>query len=137
MESAIRIPTAIDDIGVSADLRANLVCTSLAIPAPSSTMGLTRINWVLRQLKACSPDTRLDIRYERISGLRSGLLVDIRKNPTAYLREDGRRPRSFTVVVTTKMGFKKARGQGSFIDSVSDAVNGFYTDIVKGMKPPD
>ena len=64
------------------------------------------------------------------------MLADIRKNPSAYLREDGRRPRSFTVAVNTRMGFKRGRGQGSFIDSVSDAVNGFYTDVVRGLKPP-
>jgi hypothetical protein len=68
--------------------------------------------------------------------VRSGLLDDIRKNPGAYLREDGHRPRSFTVAVNTRMGFKRGRGQGSFIDSVSDAVNSFYTDVVRGFKPP-
>ena len=136
LEAEIRVPAAIDDIGVTADLRANLVCTSLAIPAPTSTRGSTRISWVLRQLEACPPDTRLEIRYERATRVRPGLLADIRKNPEAYLREDGRRPRSFTVVVNTKMGFKRGRGQGSFIDSVSDAVNSFYTDVVRGLKPP-
>ena len=136
LEAAIRVPSAIDRIEVTADLRASLVTTTVAVEAPKFNLGVRRLNWIVRQLDACPPDTRLDIRYERASRVRSGMLEDVRKTPDAYLREDGHRPRSFAVAVNTKMGFKRGRGQGSFIDSVLDAVNSFYTDVVGGLKPP-
>ena len=33
------------------------------------------------------------------------------------------------------LGVKRGRGAGSFIDTVSDEINSFYTDLVQKLKP--
>jgi hypothetical protein len=136
LQAVIHVPSRIDRITVVADLRANIISTAVTIPTPAFKLAKQRIEWVLRQLSACADDTRLDIFYQRSSRVRSGLLDDVRRRPEDYVRSGGPLPRAIQVAVTTKMGFKRGRGSGAFIDSVADAINAFYTDLVSRLKPP-
>jgi hypothetical protein len=40
----------------------------------------------------------------------------------------------FRVAVSTPMGAKRGRGRGSFIDSVAEAINSFYGEVMQNLK---
>jgi hypothetical protein len=42
--------------------------------------------------------------------------------------------RSFRIALTSPPGSKRGRGKGTFIDSVLDAVDGFYGDVMQYLK---
>ena len=46
----------------------------------------------------------------------------------------GREPRSFVVAQTSRIGTKRRRGAGSFIDGVADVVNAFYVDVLRALR---
>ncbi len=60
MPGAIRIPNAISDIAIKADLRAQQIVASVSLDAPREGRTTTRIHWLLRQLKSSSSEIRLD-----------------------------------------------------------------------------
>jgi hypothetical protein len=49
--------------------------------------------------------------------------------------ESAKELRAFRVALTVPMGTKRARGRGSFIDSVLEAVDGLYEHVVQNVKP--
>jgi hypothetical protein len=51
LTAAIRVPDAIGPLTVEADLRARRVVTSVSVDAPADGRPVTRVNWLVRQLK--------------------------------------------------------------------------------------
>jgi hypothetical protein len=43
--------------------------------------------------------------------------------------------RSFRVALGSPLGSKRGRGRGSFIDSVLDAIDDFYEQVIQNLKP--
>jgi hypothetical protein len=64
----------------------------------------------------------------------AALLKDVRENPAALLADPKKELRAFRVALTVPVGSKRGRGRGSFIDSVVDALNTFYPDVVQHLK---
>ena len=56
----LRIPNAVSTLKVAADLRASKVTCSFDIDAPREGRPITRINWLLRQLKTAPDTTRVE-----------------------------------------------------------------------------
>ena len=139
MSGAIRIPSTVGDTALKADLRAQQVVASVSIDAPRTGKATTRINWLLRQLKSAPPDIRLESWGLRSRSSMSELLGNVRSTPSLLVPIDNRELVSFTVSLVRPMGQKRAAGQGSFIDSVLDAMDDFYGEVVqhlRGWQPP-
>lgn len=135
LDGAIRIPSTVGPLAVSIDLRAGTITCHVDIDAPREGRPTTRVNWLLRQLKA-APD---GVRVEAFSAHSRGpgtaeLLRDIRETPAMLVSDPARELRSFRVALTSPMGTKRGRGRGSFIDSVLTAIDTFYAEVMQNLK---
>ena len=134
MPGAIRIPNTIGNITLNADIRARQIVASISLDSPTSGRSKKRINWLLRQLKATSPNVRLDSWGLRSRSSMSDLLENVRKKPSLLIPTDNRDIVAFTVSINRPMGDKRARGKNSFIDSVLNTLDDFYGDVVQHLK---
>jgi len=134
MSGTIRIPNTVSHIILTADLRAQQVVTSVLLNAPKTGRALTRINWLLRQLKSTSPDVRLDCWGIRSRSSMSDLLGNVRKNQTLLVPVDNREIGSFMVSMSRPMGLKRSSGKRSFVDSVLTTLDDFYGDVVQHLR---
>lgn len=135
LSGAIRIPNTVAPIHLTADLRAGRVTCHLDIDAPKEGRATTRVNWLLRQMKAAPDDLRVEAFAANSRGAGAAeLLGAVRETPTALITDPKRELRSFRIAMTAPMGTKRGRGRGSFIDSVLDMVDAFYGDVVQHLK---
>lgn len=134
MSGAIRIPNAVGDIALRADLRAQQIVLSVSIDAPKIGRSTTRINWLLRQLKSAPPDVRLDSWGKHSRSSMSDLLANVRNNQSLLIPNDNRDIISFTVSLIRPMGPKRSAGKNSFIDSVLDTLDDFYANVVQFLR---
>ena len=120
---------------MTADLRAGTVTCHIDIDAPREGRPTTRVNWLIRQLKAAPDGVRIESRaaHERGPGA-ADLLKNVRENPGLLVADPSRELRSFRVALTASMGTKRGRGRGCFIDSVLSAIDAFYADVVQNLK---
>lgn len=132
----IRIPGAIAPLTVTADLRAQRINCSLKIDAPKTGRPLTRVNWIVRQLGDAPDSLRIDTYASSArSAARSELLRDVRQDPNLLVDDHKREIRSFQLVHSAPMGAKRGQGRGSFITSVLNALDDFYTGTAEKLKP--
>ena len=134
MPGVIRIPNTVGDIALKADLRAQQIVLSVSIDAPKTGRTMTRINWLLRQLKSTSADVRLDSWGMRARSSMSDLLGNVRNNQSLLIPVDNRELVSFAVSLIRPMGLKRSVGNRSFIDSVLDTLDVFYGEVVQHLR---
>lgn len=135
LSGSLRIPGAIADIEVIADLRTSVVTCQVEVDAPQTGRATTRVNWLVRQLKEAPGSLRLEafVWNQRGQGA-AELLAAVREDPALLVLDPAREFKSFRVGQSTQMGAKRGRGRGSFIDSVLDSVDTFYEEIVQNLK---
>jgi hypothetical protein len=63
------------------------------------------------------------------------LLRRVRQDPAALVGDPSRELRAFRVAQFTTAGTKRGAGRGSFIDSVLDAIDAFYEQVIQNLKP--
>ena len=131
----IRIPHAVGPLIVTADLRANRVTCHVDLDAPREGRPTTRVNWLIRQLRAAPDTTRTEafILHGRGAGT-ADLLRTVRDNPTVLIPDPAKELRSFRIALTSPLGTKRGRGRGSFIDSIRTAVDTFYGEVLQDLK---
>lgn len=135
LTGAIRIPNTVAPINLIADLRAGRITCYVDIDAPKDGRATTRVNWLIRQLKAAPDSARVEAFVANARGDGAAeLLSTVRENPTAILTDPKKELRSFRIAMSVPMGTKRGRGRGSFIDSVLDLVDAFYGDVVQHLK---
>lgn len=135
LEGAIRIPKTAGLLVVTADLRANRVTCHVDIDAPREGRPATRVNWLIRQLRAAPDGLRVEAFAMHARGAGTAeLLKAIRENPAILVADPTKELRTFRVAFSTPMGAKRGRGRGSFIDSVADAINSFYSEVMQHLK---
>jgi hypothetical protein len=112
LAGGVRIPDAIAPITVEADLRAGKIICSVDIEAPREGRQLTRVNWLIRQLKDSPDDVRVDafVAHGRGSST-SELLRDVRLDPAKLTPDAKKELRSFRVARSTRMGSKRGEGR--------------------------
>jgi hypothetical protein len=136
LSGRLRIPDAISDIRVAANLANRLVESSIDVKAPSEGTPRSRITWLLRQLKDAPDNARIDVRFERRSNTQSNTLTALREDPNNGLLEDKKvNPREFNIALPAEMGIKKGNLQGSFVESVQTNLQTFYREVVQVLKP--
>lgn len=135
LEGAIRIPHTVGPLVVTADLRASRLTCHVDLEAPREGRPVTRVNWLVRQLKNAPDSVRVEaFTMHSRGGSVAELLGPVRADPAILLRDPKREPRAFRVALSAPMGAKRARGRGGFIDSVLDLVDGFYTEVMQNLK---
>jgi hypothetical protein len=135
LTGSIRIPHAVGPIFVTADLRAGQVICHVDIDAPKEGRSATRVKWLLRQMPEASDGMRVEAFAMHTRGAGAAeLLRDVRDNPLLLVSDPTKELRSFRVAMSKPMGSKRGRGRGAFIDSVNDAINAFYGDVVQNLK---
>jgi len=130
----LRIPNAISNLRVTADLRASRITCSFDVDAPREGKPTTRVNWLLRQLKAAPDLTRVEAFTARSRVATAELLRDVREAPAKLIADPTKEIRSFTVARTFPLGTKRGTGRGGFIDSVLDAVETTYEEVGQVLK---
>lgn len=135
LTGSIRIPDTVGPLVITADLRSSKVTCHVDVDAPKEGRPTTRVNWLVRQLKAAPDSARVEsfVAHGRGSAM-AELLGAIRENPAALVDDSGKEIRTFRIATTATMGTKRGRGRGSFIDSVLGAVDGFYVDILGSLR---
>ncbi|NTW41007.1 MAG: hypothetical protein HGA44_14210, partial [Cellulomonadaceae bacterium] len=135
LAGAIKIPSTVGDITVTADIRAGTVTCHVEVEAPREGRPTTRVNWLLRQLKNAPDTLRIEAHAAHARGAGAAeLLRVVRDNPAALVADPTKELRSFQVAMSAPMGTKRGRGRGSFIDSVMALVDAFYGDVLQQLK---
>lgn len=136
LEGSLRIPNAVGPITLTADLRAGRIAASVDIDAPREGKQQTRVNWLVRQLKAGPDSLRVDCFALHARGAStSELLSTVRENPAVLVDDPKKEIRTFRLILGTPMGTKRGQGRGSFLTSVLQLLDTFYESVVQGIKP--
>jgi hypothetical protein len=136
LSASLRVPDAVAPVGITADLRARQLTTSVTLDAPREGRPSVRINWLLRQLAAAPPSVRLTVSFASARETTSLLLGEAREYPQRLLSptDPKREPRTFEVAITGPLGIKGGKGQGSFVRETRRQIIEFYGDIVQNLK---
>jgi hypothetical protein len=136
LQGAVRVPGAVAPIKITADLRAGLIHCAVTVPAPREGRPTTRVNWLVRQLKAAPGQLCIQpsAAWQRGRG-QARTLEEARKDPRALVEDPAHEMRSFTVSLSSNAGTARGQGRGSFVDSVLAAVDKFYGEVVQHIKP--
>jgi hypothetical protein len=135
LSGAIRVPNAVAPLHVTLDLRAGTVTCHVDIDAPRDGRPTTRVNWLVRQLKAAPESMRLEAfaAYARGGGT-AELLRDVRENPAVLLDDSGKEIRTFRLALVSPLGPKRGRGRGGAVDSVLDSIDTFYGTVLSDLR---
>jgi hypothetical protein len=136
LQGAVRVPGAVAPIKVTADLRAGLIHCAVTVPAPREGRSVTRVNWLVRQLKSAPKHLCIQptTAWQRGRGP-ARTLEEARTDPKSLVEDPAHELRSFTLSFSCEAGPARGQGRGSFVDSVLAAVHKFYTEVVQHIKP--
>lgn len=135
LAGAIRIPGAVGQLVITADLRASRVTCHVDIDAPKVGRPTTRVNWLVRQLKNAPDPTRVECFNAHARGSSAAeLLGTVRENPASLIPDATRDIRTFRVATSTALGAKRGRGRSTFIDSMLAATDVFYAEVLQNLK---
>ena len=136
MTGSIHVPGAAADLYMDVDLAAGVLHCGFNLPAPKEGRNSSRLNWLLRQIKGAPEGTFVSWSYKHSrtneAPLRISDLLD--KNFEFEISKD-REISEFRVETIAKMGTKRSKGSGSFIDSVVDLFELVYGEVLQGTKP--
>jgi hypothetical protein len=136
MTGGIRIPGAVGALHVTADLRAGQIICHVDIDAPKTGRQATRVNWLVRQLKDAPDSTRIEAFAMHARGAGTAeLLRRIRLDSMVLVSDPNKDLRAFQVAQSSLAGSKRGTGRGAFIDSLLDAIDAFYEQVIQNLKP--
>jgi hypothetical protein len=136
LQATIRVPDAISDLQIRADLKSRQTSLSVDIAAPSEGRPKPRINWLLRQLSETWADLRIEVWYPHARETVAATLEQARERPEILLfsADPTREPRSFVLTLSRPMGQKRGRVEGSFVRETREQAVMFYRDLVQNLK---
>ena len=85
LQATIRVPDAIGDMGIRADLKSRQTALSVDVSAPTEGRPKSRINWLLRQLTEAWPDLRVEVWYPHARESIAVTLEQARERPESLL----------------------------------------------------
>jgi len=138
LDGTIRVPSAIGDLAVTADLRARQITVSTEIPAPPDRGSRARVTWLLRQLESNTPQDVTIEAWPRMA--RQPLVASLataQEDRDVLLDSQRRDILRFRIIRRTEMGQNRKDGGRSpgFIESTVNAINNFYADVVQQVVP--
>jgi hypothetical protein len=95
----------------------------------------TRVRWLLRQLTDAPDSLRIDAYALNSRSNMSALLRDVRENTDVLIEDRTRELRRYVLHLAEPMGTKRGNSRGSFIASMIDLVDHFYTQVVQCLRP--
>ena len=135
LRGAIRVEDTIAPLDVVVDLRASQVLSSVRIDAPREGRPLTRVNWLLRQLKTAPKGTRVETFVKRGQQAAAAcLLENALETPEKLLPADNKEISSFVVTLISPMGTKRGEGKGSFVGSFLASVDDAYVSLLQNLQ---
>ena len=136
LDAVIRVPDAVGDLRLRADLRARQTLTSVSVDAPREGRVRSRINWLLRQLGEAPNDLRVEVEYPNARETTSTMLSQALEEPARllYPADPEREPRSFILTLVRPMGSKRGKAEGSFVRETRAQTFDFYGDLVQNLK---
>ncbi len=136
LEATLRVPDAIGDLQIHADLKARQTSLSVSVGAPTEGRSKSRISWLLRQLTEAWPDLRIEVWYPHARESVAATLEQVRAQPDVlfFPGDIKREPRSFTLTLSRPMGQKRGRAEGSFVRETRAQAVTFYRDLVQNLK---
>lgn len=136
LEAVLRVPDAVGDLRLRADLRARRTLTGVCVDAPREGRVMSRINWLVRQLAEAPEDLRVEVAYPNARETVSALLCKAREEPECLLYPPDRKrePRSFILTLGRPMGSKRGKAEGSFVRETRGQTFDFYRDLVQNLK---
>lgn len=135
LAASLRVPDAAGPIGIVADLRTSQVQVSIEIAAPQESALTRRVTWLTKQLKDAPDDLLVEARFAPRAETTCERLADVRTRPQSLVPGKDWEPTTFVVSRVHPMGTKRSGARGSFVTSVSDAVDDFYTQVVERVRP--
>jgi len=142
LQGSIQVQDTAAPLDINVDLRASQVLCSVTVDAPREGRPLTRVNWLLRQLKSSPPGVRIETRVKRGQQPSAAcLLSEALEKPERLVPDDGREIVAFVVTLISPMGSKRNEGKNSFVGSFLDSVELAYQGILGNLqswspKPP-
>jgi len=135
MTGAITVPNAVAPVNILADLRAGRIACSVTITAPEEGRPMTRVTWLLRQLKGSPIDLVLCANGHRANDIGPSLRLDkVLAKPESLLPDSKFDVKSFTLTLTAVAGTKRGQGTSSFVATILALVNRFYEGVVQNLK---
>jgi hypothetical protein len=136
LSASVRVPDAVGPITVEADLGTQRMTTSVAVDAPGEGRPLTRVNWMLRQLRDAPDDLRIDVSFASARETSSALLSDARQQPKQLLSaaDPKREPRAFVLALSRAVGTKRGKGERSFVRESRQQAVDFYRQLVQELR---
>ena len=135
LTASLRVPDAAGPIGILADLRTSQVHVSIEIGVPQESSLTRRVTWLTKQLKDAPDDLLVEARFAPRAETTCERLADVRTRPQSLVPGKDWEPTTFVVTRVHPMGTKRSGASGSFVTSVSDAVDEFYTQVVERVRP--
>jgi hypothetical protein len=131
----LRIPHTVDDMHITADLKARQISISTRIDAPPNRQGRGSISWLVKQLRD-SPSQVIVTGYAKNS--RSGTsstLAEVREDHGVLLADGQRDIGKFELITRTELGQNRRRGKpSSFVDSLIRATTIFYGSVLQELQ---
>lgn len=136
LTSCLKVPDAIAALEIEANLRTRRVNVRTTVGAPKEGRPLTRIAWMLRQLKQAPADLRIEVAFANSRETTSLLVSEAQQHPERLLSptDPKRDPKSFTLALGRKMGQKRGKGPGSFVGDTKLQTLDFYRDVLQSLR---
>ena len=139
LQGRLRVPGTVGDISVTADLRAARTVVAVECPVPLDKGGKGRIGWLVRQLRDAPNTITVEAFTRNSPAAEIASLADLREDASVVLRSRDKPPVKFRVSHRTETGqgrrTRTVRNLG-FADSVVDAIDDFYGNVVQHMRSP-
>jgi len=134
--STLRVPDAVGNLEIRANLHSRQTSASVSLEAPREGRAKSRFTWLLRQLREAPEELRIEAAFPNTRSTSVAKLGDARDDPAAlYHPVDAKRePRAFVVTQIRPMGQKRGRAEGSFVRETASQAVEFYRDIVQNLK---
>ena len=132
----LRVPDAISDISVTADIKSSRVILGATFAAPTNGTPRASVVWLTKQLKAAHGSLLVDTFARNAKHPVTTSLQQLREDPRTGLGPAKQTPARFQLRYSAPMGpGRRSTRKKGFIDSVLDAVIGFYADVLQDLKP--
>ena len=137
LDGTLRIPNTVGDLEVIADLRGQNIATAVEVTAPQDRGAKGRVTWLVHQLKDAAGGIVVETFPKNARTPVVATVAELRDDRNAALDDQHREPYRFRIVARTTAGAGRKSGTktSSFIDSVLNAVNGFYGSVVQDVTP--
>ena len=136
LSGVLRVPDAISDLSVIADVKASRVTVGVAFGAPTDRTPRATVVWLTKQLKEANGSLLVDVYARNARQPVTASLDQLRDDPRNGLGPAKQIPARFHLRYSAPLGQgRRSTRKKGFIDSVLDAVIGFYSDVLQDLKP--